>query len=249
LRRPPAIRPACAACAACAAAALILASARAGADPGAVMPDVEVSRRLTFIESRLSWATPAACLWWSAWYYGYVLVTVGQAGVALGTTNAGLRTDSAVGAAFATLGVVGLGVADFLPRHAARLLHALPAGTPEERRRKLARAERLLRDSAGVEEGGRSWVAHLAGIGVTAASALVQGLVYKRASSSVVTLVSGVVITEAQVYTRPTAAIEDWRAYQQGAFGGGGSSVPATSRGVPWSLVVQPGGLGVGFSF
>jgi hypothetical protein len=255
LRRLPAIRPAAAPRrrAWALGAALLLASAPAAAEPppGGRLPDAEVAARLAFIEARLERATPMACLWWSSWYYGYMLVTLGEAGVALGTTDPGLRADSAVGAAFATLGVVGLGIADFLPRHAARRLRALPAGTPEERRRKLARAERLLRDSAGVEEGGRSWVAHIAGIGVTAAGALVQGLVYKRPSGSILTFASGVVIAEAQIYTRPTAAIDDWRAYQQGAFSGGGSGAGAAARstGVPWSLVVQPGGMGVALGF
>ncbi len=216
------------------------------AEPRAPYPDEEVSRRLAFIETRLERATPSACLWWSAWYYGYIAVTLGQASVALAVKDPGLRTDSAVGAAFASLGVVGLGVFDFPPRHAAATLRALPAGTPAERRRKLARAEGLLSAGARSEVAGRSWVAHVAGTAVTLTSTLVLALAYKRVVSSIVTLVSGVAITEAQIFTRPTAAIDDWRLYQQGALGG--SALPAGPR-ASWSVVAQGRGLGVIVAF
>jgi hypothetical protein len=73
----------------------------------------------------------------------------------------------------------------------------------------------------------------------------VLAFAYKQVTSSVVTLVSGVGITEAQIFTRPTAAIDDWRAYQQGAWG----STPATGgahvTSMPWSVVAQPGAVGV----
>jgi hypothetical protein len=248
--RPIAIRKAaarrCVATALITAAAL-LSGAPVAAEPPAPASDAEVSRRLAFIEARLARATPSACLWWSAWYYGYVVVTVGEAGVALVTTNRGLRTDTAVGAAFASLGVLGLGVFAFPPRYAAATLSDLPSGTPAERRRKLARGERLLGDGARAEAGGRSWVAHLAGTAVTLSSSLVLALAYKRPLSGLVTLVSGVGITEAQIFTRPTAAIDDWRAYQQGAWSGSTPATGASPR--PWSLIAQPGGMGIAAAF
>jgi hypothetical protein len=234
---------------------LIAAAVLASAAPAAAEPepssDAEVSRRLAFIEARLERATPSACLWWSAWYYGYAVVTVGQAGFALATTNSALRTQTAVGAAFSGLGLVGIGVVDFPPLHAAAALRALPAGTPAERRRKLARGEGLLAAGARSEVGGRSWVGHVAGIGVTLASSLVLALVYKQVVSGVVTLVSGVGIAEAQIFTRPTAAIDDWRAYQQGAWGStattGGPRVTQSTQStqMTWSVVPQPGGVGL----
>jgi hypothetical protein len=85
---------------------------------------------------------------------------------------------------------------------------------------------------------------------VTGTSALVQALVYKRIVSSFVTLASGVAITEAQVFTRPTAAIDDWRAYQQGAWAGGAPVVDrGEPRGSPLRLVAHPGGAGLAVAF
>jgi hypothetical protein len=230
--------------AALASAAAVLSAAPAAAE---APPDAEVSRRLAFIEARLERATPMANLWWHGWYFGYMVVTVGQAGVALATTSRGLRTDTAVGAAFATLGVVGLGVFDFPPRHAAADLRAVAGATPAERRRKLARAERLLAASARNEVLGRSWIPHVAGVVVTGTSSLVQAFVYQRVASSIVTLLSGVAITEAQIFTRPTAAIDDWRAYQQGSWASG---APATApRGPTFRIVPHPGGAGIAAAF
>jgi hypothetical protein len=58
--------------------------------------------------------------------------------------------------------------------------------------------------------------------------------------------VSGVAITEAQIFTRPTAAIDDWRAYQAGAFGG---SASVTSASPPVRFVPHTGGMGIAFAF
>src|ERR1700722_17100452 len=100
------------------AAAALPSAAVAAADPTDPRPDAEVARRLSFVEQRLERATPTARLWWSAWFYGYVVVTVGQAGFSMIVKDKGLRTDTAVGAAFSSLGVLGLGVAGFPPRDA-----------------------------------------------------------------------------------------------------------------------------------
>jgi hypothetical protein len=228
--------------------AALLTSASASADQGVERSDEEVTRRLAFIESRLGRAAGTANLWWTLWYYGYVVVTVGQAGFAILVKDRGLRTDTAVGGAFATLGVLGIGIAGLPAKDAPRLLYRLPESTPEERRRKLAEGERLLAESARAEIGGKSWVAHVVGVAVTLAGGLTQAFAYKRYTSSIVTIASGVAITEAQIYTKPTAAIDDWRAYQAGAWSGGARSA-VRPRPPPLSVVAQPGGMGLSLAF
>ena len=228
------------------ATATVVVAGGAQAEPAPRLSDAEVSRRLAFIEARLERGTRSAALWWYAWYFGYMTVTIGQAGFALAIKDRGLRTDTAVGAAFSSVGVLGLGAFDFPPRHAAGTLGAWPESTPDERRRKLAKGERLLAASARSEVVGRSWIPHVAGIGLSLTSSLVLALAYKRVVSGIVTLLSGVAITEAQVFTRPTAAIDDWRAYQQGSFGGG---APKATRGMPFSVIAQPGGAGLALAF
>jgi hypothetical protein len=226
--------------------AALLTSAPAAAEHTAERSDAEVAQRLAFIETRLERAEPSAALWWSAWYYGYVGITVGQAGFALAVKDPKLRIDTAVGAAFSSVGVLGVGVFDFAPRHAGTDLRAFPASTPDERRRKLAKAERLLAACSQAEIAGRSWIPHVAGVALSLTDGLVLAFAYRRVVSGLVALVSGVAITEAQVFTRPTAAIDDWRAYQAGAFAG---STPVTSTSLPVRFVPHTGGMGVAVAF
>jgi hypothetical protein len=232
-------------------AAAFLAGAKGarGQTPGPAedRPDAEVSRRLAFIEERFERGKTTARLWWYGWYFGYMALTVGQAAVAVAVKDRGQQVDRAVGAAFSSLGVLGIGITDFPPRYARAALQSLPAGTSGERRRKLAHAERLLADSAKAEAGGRSWVAHVAGVGVTVVNSLVLALAYKRIASSLLTLGGGVAITEAQIFTRPTAAIDDLRAYRQGAWRG--SAPVGDSRSGAFRVVAQPGGVGLSAAF
>jgi hypothetical protein len=228
-------------------AAALLVAAPSPARGDDARSDAEVTRRLAFIEARLQRATPSAELWWSLWYYGYMTVTVGQAGFAILIQNKNLRVDTAVGAAFSSLGVVGLAVAPLPAKDAAYTLSKLSAGSPAERRRKLAKAEALLSAAAASERIGRTWLPHVTGGAVTLTSALVLGVVYKQVASSIVTFVSGMAITEAQIFSRPTAAIDDWREYQRGAFG---APTPiASSPRAGLGVVPHPGGVGISLAF
>jgi hypothetical protein len=208
--------------------------------------DVEVRRRLTFIEDRLDRGTAAAERWWYGWYTGWTALTVGEAIGAVATTNPLLRKDAAVGAVGASLGVLPFGIFPFPARYAARQLGTLPEATPAERRRKLARAERLLRASASAEVQGRSWITHVLTAGASAAVGLVLGLAYQRPVTGVISGVAGIGIGEAQIWTQPTAAIGDLRAYEQLSLG---SAPPANPGAVSWGLAPVGGGLGVAGRF
>lgn len=222
------------------------AAAAEGAPP--LRPDAEVTRRLAFLEGRLERGDRAANLWWNAWIYGWTGLTLAQAGIALGTTDRGLRIDAAVGAAASSLGVLPLGVLPFPARRAAGLLRALPEATPEERRCKLARAERLLRQSAEVEALNRSWVNHAVGDSVSLGVGLVLALVYQRPlGSAVFSAAGGVALNTLQIFTQPTQAIDDLRDYERGlggGFPGHAAFGPSTPR-ASWSLAPSPFGIGI----
>ncbi len=176
------------------------------ADAG--LTDAEVTRRLAFIEGRLRAGTPAAERWWTGWLAGFTALTLGQAVVALATTDPGLRKDAAVGAASSSLGVIPLGLFPFPDRYAAAAVARLAASTPALRREKLARAEALLEKCAEADAAGRAWTAHALSAGVSIGVGLVQAFVYDRPRSGVLSAVGGVGLSEAQIFTRPTAAIE-----------------------------------------
>jgi hypothetical protein len=226
-----------------AALALVLRGPPAAALPkDAALSDAEVARRIAFIEGRFARGDAAANRWWNAWFYGFTALTVAQGVLAIATTDPGLRTDSAVGAASSSLGVMPLGLSPLPARFAVGALRALPDATPAERRRKLARAEELLRESAEAEALGRSWLNHALGGGVSVGVGLVLGFVYKRPGSAVLNTVSGIALSELQIFTQPTAAIDDQRAYERWI---GMRRAPATAHKntVEWALIPQPCGL------
>lgn len=177
--------------------------------------DAEVSRRLAFIEARLARGAGPANLWWDSWYYGWTALTMGQFVWAIATPDPGTRIDMAVGAASSTLGVIPLGILPFPARTAPRDLARAPSSTPEERRRKLAFAEHLLEAAAKDEQLRRSWVNHATSIGVSISVGLVLGVGYRRPVPGLLNAIGGIALSELQIFTQPTAAIDDFREYQK----------------------------------
>ncbi|HEY4118325.1 MAG TPA: hypothetical protein VGM56_10730 [Byssovorax sp.] len=196
-----------------AAASSATACAQGSAD-AASASDAEVTARLAFLDLRLDRATAAADRWWYGWLTTHQILTVGQAAFVLATRDKGLREDFAVGAFAASIGVLGVGAAPFPARTAAAELRATSQATPEARRAKLARAERLLERSAKAERFGRSWIAHAAAVVVSTATGLVLALGYHRVTSGAVQIGAGVALAEVQIATQPTAAIDDLRDYR-----------------------------------
>ena len=191
---------------------ILLSVAPAAADP---LSDAEIKSRLAFIEARLKSGTAASNRWWDAWFYGWTAFTVTQAAVACATTDRGLRIDMAVGAVSSSLGVIPLGLFPLPSRHAAAKLAALPGATPDDRRRKLGRAEHLLKESAEAEALGRSWFNHALGGAVSLGFGLLLGFAYKRPVAGVINTLGGIALVEIQIFTQPTAAIDDFRTYQR----------------------------------
>lgn len=205
--------------------------------------DAEIARRIAFIQERLDRAAPAANRWWCGWYTGWLGLTAVQSVVAVATTDPGLRADSAVGAVGSSLGVIPLGLFPFPATFVAADLRALPASTPSERRKKLARAEGFLRASAEAEAFGRSWISHALSGTVSVALGLVLGLAYRRPLTGALNAVAGVALSEAQIFTQPTAAIDDWSEYRAR----GGEAASATGLGVG-ALRSRPKGASVTWS-
>ena len=200
--------------------------------------DEQVTRRIAFIQERLERAGPSARLWWNAWFAAYMTLTIGEGAAAIATSDQGIREDSAVGAVTSALALLPMGLFDFEPLDAASRVHAMPEATVAERRLKLASAERLLRASADTERFGRSWVMHVVGGSVAVGSGLVLALVYDRRTSGVVNALAGVAVSEAQILTQPTAAIDDWEHYSAGR---GLGSTTEERTGLRVSVAALPG--------
>lgn len=192
--------------------------AGSAASRAAGVSDDEVTARIEWIQRRLDAGTPAADRWWYGWYTGFTALTVAQALVAGAVTDPGTRADMAVGAVSSALGVAPLGLFGFRARFAAADLREISGTTLDERRRKLRVAERLLEGAADDEAFGRSWVSHLAGVGVSVAGGVVLAVGYDRLESGLVSIASGLLLSELTIWTQPTDAIDARREYAAGAF-------------------------------
>jgi hypothetical protein len=211
--------------------------------------DAEVSRRLAFIEARLARGTGPANLWWHSWYFGWTALSMGQAVWAIVTPDKDTRIDMAVGAAASTLAVIPLGVLKFPARTAWQDLSRVHANSPEARRRKLTFAEHLLEATAKDEKLRRSWVNHATSIGVSIGVGLLLGVGYGRPRTGLLNALGGIALSEIQIWTTPTAAIDDFAEYQK-LRGTPTAFVPMTVNRpvmpkVGISVLPQPGGISI----
>jgi hypothetical protein len=194
-------------------------STRARAEPSADSPTAgEVSARYDTIVANLDEGEGSARLWWWGWTSAFGALVVGEGVVALAARDPGTRTDAVVGLAGSVLGV---GAMLFTSRAAftyRKRLASLDASTPALRLARLREAERIQDAAADDEESGRSWFAHVGGDVVTLAGSFVLWAGYHRYSSGWLNLVGGTIVTEAQILTRPTAAIKARRAYRGWTF-------------------------------
>jgi hypothetical protein len=228
------------------AVAAIAAAREARADDAAPprRSDADVTRRLAFIEDRLEAGRPAAERWSYGWFTAYTGAAVVQFGVALGTTDPGLRADMAVGAFTSAIGVLPFAVFPFTPRFASAALAELPATTPAERARKLRRAEVLLEKSADQEAFGKGWMMQVGVLSVNVGIGLGLALGYDRVKSGISTTLIGIAVSEFQIFTEPTQAIDDWATYQRGDL-----ARPVARPAVQFHVAPAPGGIGLGASF
>ncbi len=235
--RLPSLRSACPTLTA--AALVMLAHGDAMAEP---LP-AEVDARYGAILGALEQGESRARLWWYGWTLGFAALTVGETATAVVTHDGGLRADAVVGASGSAL---GLGAMLLLTSRSAfqfrDRLAAIDTSTPDGRLARLREAERILDEAADDETGGHSIFAHLGSDVVTLAGSFVLWAGYHRYASGWLNLVGGVVVGEAQILTRPTAAIFARRAYRAGL----ASAEPPSPR---WFVIPAPGGMSAGCVF
>ena len=210
-------------------------------------PDSLVRERLAAIRQALERGAPGAKRWWTGWLIGYGAATVGQGIVCAASKEKRLRQDMALGAATTGLGVIGQLLTPMTPADAGDRLAALPGADEAERLDKLSAAETLLKQCAAREREGRSWKTHaITGI-VNLGSGLVAWLGFKRCvGDGFANFALNTVITEAQIWTQPTAAMRDYDDYLQRHPSAARADARPTGR--TWSVHWVPGGIGISFN-
>ncbi len=192
---------------------LVLELARSAHAQGSLR--LEPNQRLVELQARLDDGQPGATRWWYGWLGGYLALTVGQGVVFAVSPDAGLRANMLVGGAGSLAGIL------------CTLASRLPAMDAGDRLRaispsdvqgfKVAAGERLLDDSADAEVFGRSWIAHGVGILIASAQGLVLWKGYQRPGDGAFSFVSSLAVSEVQIFSQPTRAIDDRREYRQGS--------------------------------
>lgn len=192
-----------------------------GAGPSAAAPpfppphtEEELDRRLAFLTERLDDGRLHAAAWSWGWLgvQGFG-VGSGVAG-AVNEDDSGDRARNIVDAAKSAVGVADLLVLRPMPvRAGAKPLRSMPSATFAEKRAQLLRAEEILLSAESRARQRRSWVTHLGNLGFNlAGSAVLLGLGHGQAAW--ITLATGFVGGEAQIWSEPWRAprdVEDYR--------------------------------------
>lgn len=212
------------------------------------LSDAEVQARLQTIQQMLAQGKSNANRWWYGWLIGYSVATMAQGAIGLTSDVKATRQDMALGAATTFLGAVGQIITPMVPGAAPVRLAGIAESTPEERKEKLFKAEKLLQACAIRESEGRSWQAHAITGAANLSSGLIVWLGFKRSVwEGLGNFALNMVITEAQILTQPTRAIQDYDDYLKTH-----QSAPKLGHRQPewnWFVNLYPGGFGIRVMF
>ena len=191
---------------------LILYSAKLNAQTAT--SDSLVREKIQTIQSMLNQSKPAVDGWWYGWLGAYTAATIAQGTVALTSPDKNTRQDMVLGAATTFMGAALQVLTPINTGKDAEILSKLPEINNDDRLRKLALAEELLKSNALKEQAGRSWQIHALNESVNLTSGLITWLGYKRTVwDGVTNFLMNTVITEAQIWTQPTRTMKDYQKY------------------------------------
>jgi hypothetical protein len=223
----------------CMAAIMVIIITTTTARANATMGD-DTSERIQYIQQALDAGTSSARLWWDSWFGFYTVATVIPLTAALIPSNrmiamtgndrilhiSGnikmLHITGGLSAAQSLIGVTSMLIFPFTPRNAAEELRSMPENTPEERAKKLKKAELLLKESSEEELAGKSWIPHVYGFLINAVGAVITWKVYENKireaggtswKQALTTFAIGISINELGIWTEPTQAISAEKGY------------------------------------
>ena len=225
------------------------------------LSDEQVKERLAFIQTALNAGQPRAKTWYYGWLGGYA-----GAGLAMGMVGASQWNDTTpegeeavnsrknaqdmvIGSATFLLGAAALLYDPFTPALVPDELRAAPETTAEERRVKLERAEKALRDCARREKSGRSLTTHLLNLGANLAAGVVTSAAFHRPwTDGATTFAIGEAVSLLNIFSQPMRATSDLKVYEAKYLGAhDGAMPPPPER--RWTLTAGPGGFTFRYEF
>jgi len=215
--------------------------------------DGEVRERLIYINTSLSEGQFNANLWYWGWLSGYTAAATVQLSLYFYPDKLNkkhpnyARQDMMAGFITTMLGIGGLAIDPMVPGYALCKYRDMPENTPEERLAKLKQAEYWLKKSAKRERDGRGWLNHVLNFAVNFTAGMVIWLGFDRPwYDFFITFGPGFAIGEAQIFTQPWRAIDDWQAYQRKYMM---ASMPRRDISKGWYMAAYPGGFVAGMYF
>lgn len=164
----------------------------------------------------------------SIWWYGWMGIYGGTAAVSfsigLSSDDDTVKITQVVSGIQSVIGLAGLALSPMPPAYAGSELREMPVSTPDEKMLKLSRGEKLLQETAEVQEFGSSWITHFLNLAVGASGALVIWKVYddeiddaggdpdKEALNN---FLLSFIIGEMQIFSQPTGGIKAWTRYRE----------------------------------
>jgi hypothetical protein len=212
------------------------------------LSESQIEERLQYIQRTLEQGAPAANRWWYSWLIGYSTLTIAQGAIGSASMEHATRQDMSLGAATTFLGAMGQVLAPMIPGSAPDQLAGIPDKTSEEKREKLLKAEKIFRECALMEKGGRSWKTHAITGGLNLASGLIVWLGFKRSLlDGFSNFMLNTAVTELQIWTQPVRSIKDYDNYIKKCKTGQGFGYRKSEQNI--LVTVSPGGLRISIAF
>ena len=181
----------------------------------------EAEERIDFIEERLELGTKNAKRWQYTWTAVFGASAAYNGVSILSTMNKADEQEENDHFDFKINGIksllaFGKMIADPLTAYSAyEEILLLPDATFEEKMTKMRTAEQLLKQCAEREKAGRSWKAHALTIGINIIAGAAIAGDGNRNSDAAVSAATGILVSEIQIFTMPTRAIDDWEEYHK----------------------------------
>lgn len=209
-----------------------------------VQANEDTDARLQFIQQQFNQTADHSELWQWGWFGIFSGSTLVQGGIHATTDDDKVQYDTGVGAFTSFLGAADMILNPMKNHSFAEELNSLPSATDAEKQAKLEKAERFLAEAAKRERYEQSWVNHvLAGV-VNGLAGLAVAYDDKRPVDGWVTFATGMIATEAKIFTAPTSMIGAEEAYQAGDY-----RTAATYEPQRWSIAAAGPNLIVNWRF
>jgi hypothetical protein len=176
--------------------------------PGAWAQEADCEARLARAQAALERDARHGRLYTWGWGLGYGAVTLGGVGLALYLDDEGESVEQWVGAGKSFLGLATVLLQPVPARRDAPALRARLAEPGVGRCRLAEEAEAMVRGNARDQRFARSWLAHAGTVAVNAGGLLIVGLGYDRWLTGSLAAALGIVVGEAQIWTRPSASLQ-----------------------------------------